>query len=53
VLEELRTLVEIDLQQLKDEMEIAGAPWTPGRKIPKWKKKVRPAINLGRPAIVL
>ena len=35
-LNQLRQLVEVDLQKLEKQMEIAGAPWTPGR-IPEWK----------------
>jgi len=31
---ELRTLVDEDLAQLEADLEAAGAPWTPGRKIP-------------------
>jgi hypothetical protein len=37
-LEELRILIEVDLKKLGDEMEAAGAPWTPGRGVPVWKK---------------
>lgn len=36
VLAELRSLMETDLRQLEDQLEAAGAPWTPGR-IPTWK----------------
>ncbi len=36
VLGDLRTLVETDLRGLENEMEAAGAPWTPGR-VPVWK----------------
>jgi photosystem II stability/assembly factor-like uncharacterized protein len=36
VLEELRKLVEVDLKNLEDKLEAAGAPWTPGR-VPTWK----------------
>jgi photosystem II stability/assembly factor-like uncharacterized protein len=36
VLEKLRSLVTVDLKQLEDRAEIAGAPWTPGR-FPTWK----------------
>jgi hypothetical protein len=36
VLEELRTLVEVDLKNLENKLESAGAPWTPGR-VPTWK----------------
>jgi photosystem II stability/assembly factor-like uncharacterized protein len=35
VLEGLRQLVEVDLKKLEDQMEAAGAPWTPGR-VPRW-----------------
>jgi hypothetical protein len=38
-LEDLRKLIDVDLKKLGDEMEAAGAPWTPGRGVPKWKKK--------------
>jgi len=36
VLEKLRTLVTVDLKQLENKAELAGAPWTPGR-FPTWK----------------
>ena len=35
-LNQLRQLIEVDLQKLEKQMEAAGAPWTPGR-IPDWK----------------
>ncbi len=35
VLEKLRTLIEVDLKHLEDQLEAAGAPWTPGR-VPVW-----------------
>lgn len=35
-LNNLRQLIEVDLQRLEKQMEAAGAPWTPGR-IPEWK----------------
>ncbi|TRZ92785.1 glycosyl hydrolase [bacterium] len=38
-LEDLRTLIEVDLKKLGDELEAAGAPWTPGRGVPVWKKQ--------------
>ena len=31
VLEKLRILIGVDLKKLEDQMEAAGAPWTPGR----------------------
>jgi photosystem II stability/assembly factor-like uncharacterized protein len=37
-LEDLRILIEVDMKKLGDEMEAAGAPWTPGRGVPVWKK---------------
>lgn len=37
--ENLRQLIEIDLKKLSDDLEAAGAPWTPGRGVPVWKKK--------------
>jgi photosystem II stability/assembly factor-like uncharacterized protein len=39
VLEDLRVLIEEDLKKLGDELEAAGAPWTPGRGVPRWKQK--------------
>ncbi|MBI2837480.1 MAG: glycosyl hydrolase [Acidobacteria bacterium] len=35
LLEQLRTLIEVDLKKLEDEAEASGAPWTPGR-VPRW-----------------
>ncbi len=39
VLEGLRAAIERDLKSLQDRMEAAGAPWTPGRGVPRWVKK--------------
>jgi len=39
ILEELKQVIEVDLKKLEKKMEAAGAPWTPGRGIPTWKKK--------------
>jgi hypothetical protein len=39
LLEQMRQVIEVDLKKLKDSVEAAGAPWTPGRGLPKWKKK--------------
>jgi len=36
VLEDLRKLVEVDLKNLENQLEAAGAPWTPGR-VPVWR----------------
>jgi hypothetical protein len=38
LLEKLRELVDRDLKKLQEELEAAGAPWTPGRGVPTWKK---------------
>ncbi len=38
MLDELRTLVEGDLVALEEKLEAAGAPWTPGRAIPRWQR---------------
>jgi photosystem II stability/assembly factor-like uncharacterized protein len=38
LLAELRVLVDQDLAKLGDALEAAGAPWTPGRGVPVWKK---------------
>ena len=38
VVGKLRKLVEVDLAALNKKLDAAGAPWTPGRKIPTWKK---------------
>jgi len=38
VLARLRDLVERDLRALGAAMETAGAPWTPGRGLPVWKR---------------
>ncbi len=39
LLEAMRTTIEVDLKKLQAELEAAGAPWTPGRGVPVWKKK--------------
>ena len=36
VLEDVRKTLEVDLKGLEDQLEAAGAPWTPGR-VPTWK----------------
>ena len=38
VLEKLRGLIDRDLRGLGTAMETAGAPWTPGRGLPVWKR---------------
>ena len=38
LLEDMRTLIDQDIKKLGDELEAAGAPWTPGRRLPVWKK---------------
>ncbi|MCK5840052.1 MAG: hypothetical protein KAG99_09385, partial [Bacteroidales bacterium] len=37
LLERIRVIAEVDIKELENELESAGAPWTPGR-IPTWKK---------------
>ena len=37
-LTKLRTLIDVDLSKLEKDMEVAGAPWTPGR-VPEWTEK--------------
>jgi len=37
-LSKLRQLVNVDLKSLEDDMEKAGAPWTPGH-VPEWSEK--------------
>jgi len=39
LLEKLRQLIEVDLKKLEEKLEAAGAPWTPGRGVPRWKKE--------------
>jgi photosystem II stability/assembly factor-like uncharacterized protein len=39
LLEDMRILIDQDIRRLGDELEAAGAPWTPGRRLPVWKKK--------------
>ena len=39
LLEEMRQAIDVDLKKLQSELEAAGAPWTPGRGVPVWKKK--------------
>jgi len=38
LLEKLHGLIDRDLRTLGTAMEAAGAPWTPGRGLPVWKK---------------
>jgi photosystem II stability/assembly factor-like uncharacterized protein len=38
VLDELRGIIEGDLRRIEQQMEAAGAPWTPGR-LPTWKSE--------------
>ena len=38
VIGDLRTLVDEDIPALFEKLDEAGAPWTPGRKIPDWSK---------------
>jgi photosystem II stability/assembly factor-like uncharacterized protein len=36
LLEEVRQLIEVDMKKLIKKVEAAGAPWTPGRGVPRW-----------------
>jgi photosystem II stability/assembly factor-like uncharacterized protein len=38
LLPEMRTTIEVELRKLGEDLETAGAPWTPGRGLPVWKK---------------
>ncbi len=38
-LEALRETIEVELKQLEEELEAAGAPWTPGRGVPRWERE--------------
>jgi len=38
LVEEMRTMVDVELAKLGDRLEAAGAPWTPGRGVPRWKR---------------
>ncbi len=38
LLSNLRALIETDLRRVEDQLEKAGAPWTPGR-VPTWQKE--------------
>jgi len=36
VFESLRQLIEVDLVELQSRLDVAGVPWTPGRRLPGW-----------------
>ncbi|MBP1770565.1 MAG: hypothetical protein H6P96_1183, partial [Candidatus Aminicenantes bacterium] len=38
LVEDMRQTIDVDLKKLQGELEAAGAPWTPGRGVPIWKK---------------
>jgi photosystem II stability/assembly factor-like uncharacterized protein len=38
LLEKIRQVIDVELLKLEEKMEAAGLPWTPGRKVPRWKK---------------
>ena len=35
----MRVLIEQDIKKLGEVLEAAGAPWTPGRGLPRWIKQ--------------
>jgi hypothetical protein len=37
-LAKLRKLIDVDLKEIEKALDLAGAPWTPGR-LPEWKEK--------------
>src|SRR5262249_28465714 len=37
-LAKLRTLIDVDLKKLEKNLDLIGAPWTPGR-LPEWKER--------------
>jgi len=39
VLAELRQMIEVELVQLHEALDAAGAPWTPGRRLPDWPRE--------------
>jgi hypothetical protein len=39
LLAEMRQTIDVDLRGLQAALEAAGAPWTPGRGVPVWRKK--------------
>jgi hypothetical protein len=38
ILTKVKKLIEVDVKDLEEQMELYGAPWTPGR-VPDWKKE--------------
>jgi hypothetical protein len=34
----MRTLIDGEFRKLGERLEAAGAPWTPGRGLPMWKR---------------
>ncbi len=39
IYDDLRQVIEVDLVALEDRLEAAGAPWTAGRKLPRWERR--------------
>jgi len=37
LLEDLRVLIEVDLAELRRQLEAVGVPWTPGQGLPRWR----------------
>ena len=38
LLGKIKQAVDVDLKKLEDQLEAAGAPWTPGRRVPDWNR---------------
>jgi photosystem II stability/assembly factor-like uncharacterized protein len=39
LLDDMRRTIDVELRKLEADLEAAGAPWTPGRGVPVWKRK--------------
>ncbi|UCF20894.1 MAG: glycosyl hydrolase [Gemmatimonadota bacterium] len=39
IYDDLREVIEVDLVALEDRLEATGAPWTAGRKLPRWERR--------------
>ncbi|MBE0665088.1 MAG: hypothetical protein IH584_04635 [Candidatus Aminicenantes bacterium] len=39
LLAKMRLTIDVELRQLETKLDSAGAPWTPGREVPKWENE--------------